>query len=131
MTTMDEYQDIKELLKPHRTIVASDNLRQRVSELAVNKHRQATRRQWLWGGASAAACMAIALGCISLLNTNYKDTDCVVYAEGKLLVGEVAQTIAEADVTKMKNFMQTIEAQRAAEEAKVQQFLNHQNTQNQ
>lgn len=127
---MDEYQDIKELLKPRRTIVASDKLRQRVSEVTADKRRQTAKRQWLWGGASAAACMAIVMGCISLLNTNYKDTDCVVYAEGNMLIGEAAQTIAEADVAKMENFMQTIETQRAAEEAKVQQFMNHQNTQN-
>jgi hypothetical protein len=130
MTEMDEYQDINELLKPCRRIVASDKLRQRVSELAANEQRLATKRQLLWGGASAAACMAIVLGCISLLNTNSKDTDCIVYAEGKMLVGEAAQTIAEADIAEMENFMQTIEAQRAAEEAKVQQFMNHQNTQN-
>ena len=127
---MDEYQDIKKLLKPQRTIVASDNLRQRVSEMTANAKRQTAKRQWLWGGASAAACMALVLGCISLLNTNDKDTDCVVYAEGKMLVGEAAQTIAEADIAKMENFMQTIETQRAAEEAKVQQFMNHQNTHN-
>ena len=128
---MDEYQDIKELLKPRRTIIASDNLQQRVSEQIANKQRQATKRQWLWGGASAAACMAIVLGCVSLLNTNRQDTDCVVYAKGKMLVGEAAQTIAEADIAKMENFKRAIEAQRAAEEAKVQQFMNHQNTQNQ
>ena len=127
---MDDYQDIKELLKPHRQLVASDTLRKRVSKLAANRSRQAARRQWLWGVASAAACMAIVLGCVSLLNTNYKDNDCVVYAQGKVLVGEAAQTIAEADVAKMENFMQAIKAQRAAEEAKVQQFMNHQNTQN-
>ena len=127
---MDEYQDIKKLLKPQRTIVASDNLRQRVSEMTAKAKRQTAKRQWLWGGASAAACMAIVLGCISLLNTNRRDTDCVVYAEGKMLVGEVAHTIAEADVAKMENFMQTIETQRASEEAKVQQFMKHQNTHN-
>ena len=127
---MDEYQDIKKLLKPCRTIVASDKLRQRVSELAANEQRLATKRQWLWAGASAAACMAIVLGCISLLNTNYKDNDCVVYAQGKVLVGEAAQTIAEADVAKMENFMQAIEAKQSAEEAKVQQFMNHQTKQN-
>ena len=125
---MDEYQDIKELLKPRRTLVASDKLRQRVNEMTADKQRQTAKRQWLWGGASAAACIAIVLGGISLLNTNRRDTDCVVYAEGKMLVGEVAHTIAEADVAKMENFMQTIETQRASEEAKVQQFMNHQNT---
>lgn len=127
---MDEYQDIEELLKPHRPLVASDTLRRRVSKLAANRSRQAARRQWLWAGASAAACMAIVLGCVSLLNTNYKDTDCVVYAQGKVLVGEAAQTIAEADVAKMENFMQSIKAKQSAEEAKVQQFMNHQTKQN-
>ena len=130
MTEMDEYQDIEELLKPHRPLVASDTLRRRVSKLAANRSRQAARRQWLWAGASAAACMAIVLGCVSLLNTNYKDTDCVVYAQGKVLVGEAAQTIAEADVAKMENFMQSIKAKQSAEEAKVQQFMNHQTKQN-
>lgn len=127
---MDEYQDIKELLMPRRPLVASDTLRKRVSKLAAIRRHQRARRQWLWGGASAAACMAIVLGCISLLNTNYKDTDCIVYAQGKMLVGEDAQAIAEADVAKMENFMQAIKAQRAAEEAKVQQFMNHQTKQN-
>ena len=129
MTEMDEYQEIKELLKPHRPLVASDTLRKRVSKLAANRSRQAARRQWLWGGASAA-CLALLLGCYAWLYTAPGDTDCIVYAQGKMLVGEDAQAIAEADVAKMENFMQAIKAQRAAEEAKVQQFMNHQTKQN-
>ena len=126
---MDEYQDIKELLMPRRPLVASDTLRRRVSKLAANRSRQAARRQWLWGGASAA-CLALLLGCYAWLNIAPGDTDCIVYAQGKMLVGEAAQTIAEADVAKMESFMQAIKAQRAAEEAKVQQFMNHQTKQN-
>ena len=129
MTEMDEYQDIKELLMPHRPLVASDTLRRRVSKLAANRSRQAVRRQWLWAGASAA-CLALLLGCYAWLNIAPGDTDCIVYAQGKMLVGEAAQTIAEADVAKMENFMQAIEAKQSAEEAKVQQFMNHQTKQN-
>lgn len=129
MTEMDEYQDIKELLMPRRPLVASDTLRKRVSKLAANRSRQAARRQWLWSGASAA-CLALLLGCYAWLYTAPGDTDCIVYAQGKMLVGEAAQTIAEADVAKMENFMQAIEAKQSAEEAKVQHFMNHQTKQN-
>ena len=46
MTAMDEYQDIRELLKPKRTIGASAHLRQRIGNASVQKRN--TVAKWLW-----------------------------------------------------------------------------------
>lgn len=128
---MDENQNIKELLKPRREIAASDKLRRCVMEMTAAKYRPSVRQQWWWGG---AACVMIVLGVILLLRisnaTTLNDADCVVYVEGKQIVGYAAEEIAEADVAKMEKFMQTIVAQQTEEETKVQEFMNHYNTQN-
>ena len=128
---MDENQNIKELLKQHRKIAASDKLRRKVMEMTAAKHRQIVRRQWQWG---VAACVTIVLGGILLLRINngtrLNGADCVVYVAGKQIVGNAAQEIADADVAKMEQFMQTVVAQQTAEEAKVQEFMNHYNTLN-
>ena len=53
---MDEYKDIKDLLKPQRQIGASAHLRQRVSKALAQKRNTSTR--WMWSGV-AAACAAM------------------------------------------------------------------------
>ena len=57
---MDEYQDIKELLRPRRTIGASPHLRQRISN-ATAQQRAGISTSRLWRG-TAAACVALMLG---------------------------------------------------------------------
>ena len=129
---MDELQNIRELLEPCRKIVASDTLRQRISKMTATNHHKNVRRHWLWGGTSAAACMTIILGSILLQKnstTSLNKTDCIVYSDGMLVIGNNAKSIAENDVAKMEKFMQTVAAQQATEEAKVYQFMNHKNTQ--
>lgn len=82
---------------------------------------------WVW---RVAACVAILIGGITLLqNHTPNETDCIVYVEGTEVRGERAKAIAEADVARMEQFMQTVEAQRATEQAKVEQFMNHKNYQ--
>ena len=124
---MDEYQNIIEQLKPRRLIAASDKLRHRVSEIAVANQRSTVKHQWLWEVGSAAACIAIVMGGILLFrnNTTGSNNDCVVYAEGKLVVGNSAKTIAEADVAKMEQFMQMVAQQNELEKEKVRQFMQH------
>ena len=122
MTAMDEYQDIRDLLKPKRNIEASEDLKNRIKkETAPN--RLNSNRTWFWGGASAAACIAIVLGIG--LNQGISDNDCIAYVEGKKASKETALKIAEADVAKMELFMETVAAHKANEDAKVQQFMNH------
>ena len=79
-------------------------------------------------GWRVAACVAILIGSIALLqNHTTSEVDCIAYVEGAEVSGERAKVIAEADVARMEQFMQTVEAQRATEQAKVEQFMNHKN----
>ena len=78
---------------------------------------------WGW---RVAACIAILIGSIALLQNHMANkTDCIVYVEGTKISGEKAKVIAEADVDRMEQFIQTVEAQRTTEQAKVEQFMNH------
>lgn len=130
MTAMDDYQDIKEMLKPQRAIGASDELRQRILLATAGKRGTGPMAKWLWSGA-AAACVTVVLGVTMLLNgktstaQSFDNGDCIVYVAGQQLSGEDAQTIAEADVARMEQFMLAVERQRAQEEAKVNQFMQH------
>lgn len=121
MTVMDEYQDIREMLKPRRTIVATSKLRERIA--ATGKRRNATGKR-LW---RAAAGVAIILGATLLVkhHDTSGNSDCSVYVGGKQVSDDDARSIAEADVARMEQFMQAVAAQQAAEEAKVNQFMHH------
>ena len=121
MTAMDEYQDIRELLKPKRTIGASVHLRQRIGNALAQK--------WLWR-AAAAACVAMIVGVAMLFNsrsavTPAGNSDCIVYVAGHKASGNEAQAIVEADVARMEQFIQTVAQQNAAEQEKVNQFMQH------
>lgn len=125
---MDEYQDIRELLKPKRTIGASAHLRQRIGNASAQKRSAGTR--WLWR-AAAAACVALIAGVAMLLFSRRSavtpagNSDCIVYVAGQKVSGNEAQAIAEADVARMEQFMQTVAQQNAAEQEKVNQFMQH------
>jgi hypothetical protein len=55
---MDEYNDIRALLKPRRDVKASAQLRSRVkSDMIARRTRRS--RGWLWGGISAAVAAAV------------------------------------------------------------------------
>ena len=127
---MNDYQDIKKLLKPQCAIGASPQLRQRISDATAQKRRIAIRSWWRWS-AAAAACLALVLGTTLLFNNKISITpsadnsDCIVYVAGQKASGAEAQAIAESDVAKMEQFMQTVAKQNAAEEEKVNQFMQH------
>ena len=127
MTAMDEYQDIRDLLKPQRTITASPQLRQRISDASAKKRSTGTK--WLWRAATAA-CVAMIVGVAMLFNsrsavTPAGNSDCIVYVAGQKASGNEAQAIAEADVARMEQFIQTVAQQNAAEQEKVNQFMQH------
>ena len=80
---------------------------------------------WGW---RVTVCVAILIGSIVFLqNYTTNETDCIAYVEGTEVSGEKAKVIAEADVARMEQFMRTVETQRATEQAKVEQFMNHKN----
>ena len=127
---MDEYQDIKELLRPRRSIGTSLALRQRVRAVSAQKHRGTI---WL-RSAAAAACIVLIVGAAMLFNgkgTVAKSCgrECVVYVAGQKTGGEKALSIAEADVARMEQFMRTVAQQNASEQEKVNQFMQHKSQQ--
>lgn len=129
MIAMDEYQDIKELLKPKRTFEASSQLRRRISDVAICDSNTGKKSWWVRSGA-AAACLIMIAGTAMLLNNNIAvppltDDNCIVYVSGQKASGDEAQAIAEADVVKMEQFMQIVAQQNATEKEKVNQFIQH------
>ena len=129
MTIMEEFRDIRELLKPRRAIMASGNLRERIDEAISMSKPRITPGTWLWRTSRAAACVAIVLGVAWFVKhqatSSSVNNECIVYADGKQVSDAAARNIAEADVAKMEKFMQTVARQRTEEEAKVNQFMQH------
>ncbi len=58
---MDDYKEIKELLKPRRDIQASDELRLKVIRAVERKNRKQGVRKWVFGGISLSAVAAVIL----------------------------------------------------------------------
>lgn len=58
---MDDYKEIKELLKPRRDIKASDELRLKVIRAVERKNRKRMVRNWVFGGISLSAVAAVLL----------------------------------------------------------------------
>lgn len=127
MTDMDEYQDIKELLKPRRTIGASAQLRQRIGDASVHKRKTAGNTRW-W---TAAACVALMMGATLFfaITPAADNSDCIVYVAGQKVSSDQAHAIAEADVARMEQFMHTVAQQNAAEQEKVNRFMQHKSQQ--
>jgi len=126
MTVMEDFQGVREMLKPRRAIMASRELRERIGDGLPKNKRHITTGTWLW---RAAASVAIVIGIAWFAGTHNTSSsandDCIVYVEGKQVSDNVARNIAEADVAKMEQFMLTVSRQRAEEEAKVNQFMQH------
>lgn len=124
---MDEYQDIKELLKSHRTICASAQLRQRIGDASAHKRKTAGNARW-W---TAAACVALIVGATMFfaITPAADNSDCIVYVAGQKASSDQAHAIAEADVARMEQFMHTVAQQNAAEQEKVNQFMQHKSLQ--
>ena len=126
MTDMDEYQDIKELLRPRSSIGASQALRQRVRAVSAQKHRGT-----IWfRSAAAAACIVLIVGAAMLFNgkesiASSRGSECIVYVAGQKASADEALAIAEADVARMEHFMCAVAQQNAAEQEKVNQFMQH------
>lgn len=124
---MDEYQDIKELIKPRRTIGASAQLRQRIGDASARKRKTAGNTRW-W---TAAACVALMMGATLFfaITPAADNSDCIVYVAGQKASSDQAHAIAEADVARMEQFMHIVAQQNAAEQEKVNQFMQHKSLQ--
>ncbi|MDE6770639.1 MAG: hypothetical protein K2J78_13025, partial [Muribaculaceae bacterium] len=58
---MDDYREIKELLKPRRDIKASDELRLKVRHTLLRETKKQAVRKWLFRGISLSAVAAVLL----------------------------------------------------------------------
>ena len=58
---MDDYKEIRELLKPRRDIQASDELRLKIIRAVEGKSRKQVVRKWVFGGISLSAVAAVLL----------------------------------------------------------------------
>lgn len=79
---------------------------------------------WTFGTAAAAILMACVAIFRDIAYRSPDDPTCIAYVAGRQADNETAQKTAEADVARMERFMRTVTAQKAAEEAKVDQFKN-------
>ncbi len=87
--------------------------------------RRKRRRPWV-AITGAAACLALILGTHSRSASEAASgADCIVYANGHQITGEAALDRAEADIERMERFMQQEENRKMAEQAKVDEFMNH------
>ncbi len=126
MTVMEDFQDVREVLKPRRAIMASRELRERIGDGLPKNKRHITTGTWMWRAAASVAMIIGVAWFAGIHNTSSSaNDDCIVYVEGKQVSDNAARSIAEADVAKMEQFMLTVARQRAEEEAKVNQFMQH------
>lgn len=58
---MDDYKEIKEILKPRRDIMASNKLRRKVKSAIDNQRRNRIAKQWLFGGVGLGTVAAVLL----------------------------------------------------------------------
>ena len=119
---MDEYQDIKNLLKPCRQMSASTSLRHRIDKAMASVRQPTITSRWQW---AAAACVAVVIGYIAITAVKTGHQDCIVYVSGQRVSQNQALEIAENDVARMQQFMLVVAQQRTQEEEKVKQFVQH------
>lgn len=97
-----------------------------VSRLLKPKTVRPQKSVWSWAF-RAAASVAIALSAFTIYNNikfNHQNDNCIVYVAGEKVSSEKAHNLAEADVLKMQEFIQTVNELNAQEESKVEKFMN-------
>ncbi len=108
------------LIKETRDLMAVSH----VLKLREIPHSHKSLRQWFVRVAACLVMVAGVFGVYRYIHPNVND-NCVVYISGKRANDEVARKVAEADVEKMRRFMVVVNRQKASEQAKVEEFMNH------
>ena len=97
-----------------------------VSRLLKLKAVRPQKSVWSWAF-RAAASVAIVLSAFTIYHNikfNHQNDNCIVYVAGEKVSSEKAHNLAEADVLKMQEFIQTVNELNAQEESKVEKFMN-------
>lgn len=99
---MDEYKDIKDMLKPRRDFAASDELRKQIDSTLDSYIRQRKPFRWLWG--VGASCVAAAVLILILLPAGMSAKDILAETLNALLNSDGIEMTVEIRTRSMENF---------------------------
>lgn len=99
---MDDYKDIKELLRPRRDIKASEGLRRRVHSALDREQRVRMTRKWLFGGISLSAVAAVLL--LVLIPSGLSAKEILTEAINALARVESIEMVVEVRTRPVENF---------------------------
>ncbi|MDE7437550.1 MAG: hypothetical protein K2M93_03610 [Muribaculaceae bacterium] len=99
---MDDYKEIRKLLKPRRDIKASDELRQRVSDVLNKRVRNRKKLNWLFGGISLSAVAAVLL--LLLIPSGISAKEILSEAIKAIGNAEMIEMVAEVRTRPIENF---------------------------
>ena len=99
---MDDYKDIKDMLKPRRDFAASDELRHRIDSTLDSHTRQKKPFRWLWG--VGASCVAAAVLILILIPSGMSAKEILTETLNALLNTQGIEMTAEVRTRPMENF---------------------------
>lgn len=99
---MDEYKDIKDMLKPRRDFAASDELRNRIDSTLDSCTRQRKSFRWLWG--VGASCVAAAVIMLILIPTGMSAKEILTETLNAILNTQDIEMTVEVRTRPMENF---------------------------
>jgi hypothetical protein len=99
---MDEYKEIKDMLKPRRDFAASDDLRNRINSTLDSCTRQRKPFRWLWG--VGASCVAAAVLTLILIPTGMSAKEILTEALNALINTQGIEMTVEVRTRPMENF---------------------------
>lgn len=99
---MDDYNDIKDLLKPRRDFAASDELRNRIDVTLDSYTHKKKPLRWIWG--VGASCVAAAVLILILIPTGMSAKEILTETLNALLKTEGIEMTVEVRTRPMENF---------------------------
>ena len=99
---MDEYKEIKDMLKPRRDFAASDELRNRIGSTLDSCTRKKKPFRWLWG--VGASCVAAAILILILIPTGMSAKEILAETLNALINTQGIEMTVEVRTRPMENF---------------------------
>lgn len=99
---MEDYKEIRELLKPRRDIKASDELRRKVRMVFDNERKNCMLKNWVFGGISLSAVAAVLL--LVLIPSGMSAKEILSQAIEAMRKCESIKMVVEARTRPIENF---------------------------
>lgn len=99
---MDEYKEIKDMLRPRRDFAASDELRTQIDSTLDSCTRQRKSFGWLWG--VGASCVAAAVLILILIPTGMSAKEILAETLNALINTQCIEMTVEVRTRPMENF---------------------------